>query len=104
MSVIALFVLSVFIWVITTNISKSLELFKIEKKLLQSQKMESIGMLTGGIPHDFNNILTIIMGYVEILKWRIPEGNFGYEESEKILTACNRAKDLISQLLNFSRP
>jgi signal transduction histidine kinase/CheY-like chemotaxis protein len=104
MSAIALFILYLFIWVITTNISKSMELLNIEKRLVQSQKMESIGMLTGGIAHDFNNILTIVMGYAEILKWRIPKGNSGYDETEKILTASNRAKDLISQLLNFSRP
>ena len=79
------------------------ETFELEKRLRQSQKMESIGTLTGGVAHDFNNILTGIIGYAELLKWIIPKGNSGYEEILGILTAGNRAKDLISQLLAFSR-
>jgi PAS domain S-box-containing protein len=79
------------------------ETFELEKRLRQSQKMESIGTLTGGIAHDFNNILSGIIGYAELLKWIIPKGNSGYEEVLGILAASNRAKDLISQLLAFSR-
>jgi PAS domain S-box-containing protein len=79
------------------------EIFELEKRLRQSQKMESIGTLTGGIAHDFNNILSGIIGYAELLKWIIPKGSSGYEETMGILTASNRAKDLISQLLAFSR-
>lgn len=73
-------------------------------RLLQAQKMESIGTLAGGIAHDFNNILMPIIGYAELLKHFIkdassPQLNF----VEQIIIAGNRAKDLVSQILKFSR-
>jgi|WetSurMetagenome_2_1015567.scaffolds.fasta_scaffold01212_3 two-component system, cell cycle sensor histidine kinase and response regulator CckA len=73
-------------------------------RLLQAQKMESIGTLAGGIAHDFNNILMPIIGYAELLKHFItkkdsPELNF----IDQIITAGTRARDLVAQILKFSR-
>ncbi len=77
---------------------------KLEEQLFQSQKMESIGRLAGGVAHDFNNILAGIMGYAELLKLQFdnpdtPEG----QASEVILESAERASDLTGQLLGFAR-
>jgi PAS domain S-box-containing protein len=79
------------------------EMNELEKKYRHAQKMESIGALTGGIAHDFNNILTGILGYAELLKMSFPKDSESLEEIQGIVNASNRAKDLISQLLTFSR-
>lgn len=75
---------------------------KLEKQLIQAQKMEAIGQLAGGIAHDFNNILTAIMGYGNLLKSEIEQ-----EELEKyvsrILKSAQRAANLTKSLLAFSR-
>ena len=77
---------------------------KIEKQLMQAQKLQSIGTLAGGIAHDFNNILTGIMGYAELLdKFEIPEGSSMRPKIEGILKGACRARDLVSQILTFSR-
>jgi PAS domain S-box-containing protein len=74
----------------------------LESQLMQAQKMEAIGALAGGIAHDFNNILAAIVGYSEIIKLRFNEPALrGY--LEQILTSCDRAKSLVSQILTFSR-
>ena len=79
----------------------------LQTQLMQSQKMESIGQLTGGIAHDFNNMLGIILGYAELLKnvnendTASIDGNKGY--INEIQVAGNRAKELIAQMLTFSR-
>jgi two-component system, cell cycle sensor histidine kinase and response regulator CckA len=79
------------------------EMNELEKRLRHSQKMESIGSLTGGIAHDFNNILTGILGYAELLRISLPQSDQVAEEIQGIINASNRAKDLIRQLLTFSR-
>ena len=71
--------------------------------LRQSQKMEAIGTLAGGIAHDFNNMLTPILGYAEIALLRLKPGNDLFEHIESIHQAANRAKELIKQILTFSR-
>ncbi len=76
---------------------------KIEQQLLQSQKMESIGLLAGGVAHEFNNLLTGIYGYGEMLRDDIPEDNEIQETVGHILTATERAADLTRSLLAFSR-
>jgi PAS domain S-box-containing protein len=76
---------------------------RLEQQLRQSQKMEAIGTLAGGIAHDFNNILTAILGYAEILRPQV-RGQSGVEERlAEIARAGARAKDLVSQILTFSR-
>ncbi|PLX48616.1 MAG: hypothetical protein C0613_10565 [Desulfobulbaceae bacterium] len=71
--------------------------------LRQSQKMEAIGTLAGGIAHDFNNMLTPILGYSEIALLRLKPGDDLFEHIEAIHLAANRAKELIKQILTFSR-
>ncbi len=75
----------------------------LERQLIQSQKMETIGTLAGGIAHDFNNIITPIIGYTDLaLMDVLPESPVNIYLSH-VLTAANRAKDLIQQILAFSR-
>ncbi len=75
----------------------------LEQKLMQAQKMESIGTLAGGVAHDFNNILTIINGYSELLLMQIDKNNPIYHKIEGIYKAGERAQKLTGQLLAFSR-
>lgn len=76
---------------------------ELEKKLHQSQKMEAIGLLAGGVAHDFNNQLTIIQGYSEIILNQLEKDNPIYNKIEHIANASDRAKSLTLQLLTFSQ-
>ncbi|MBW2335096.1 MAG: PAS domain S-box protein, partial [Deltaproteobacteria bacterium] len=76
---------------------------KIETQLQQSQKMEAIGTLAGGIAHDFNNILSLIMGYTELAIANLPKDSRARVNMNKLLKAGERAKDLVKQILTFSR-
>ncbi|MBU0679844.1 MAG: response regulator [Proteobacteria bacterium] len=75
----------------------------LETQVRQTQKMEAIGTLAGGIAHDFNNILTAIIGYGQLLAMELPPAGQPQEHLEQILQAGNRAKDLVAQILTFSR-
>lgn len=79
------------------------EKIKLVEQLRQSHKMEAIGTLAGGIAHDFNNLLGIILGYAEMVNDATPENSSTKNKMEKIIKAGNRAKDLVSQILLFSR-
>lgn len=82
---------------------RELELMQREIENLQSQKMESIGRLAGGVAHDFNNLLHVIMGYTEILK-KVSENDPVTEElSQPIMEASEKGRQLVRQLLLFSR-
>jgi len=76
---------------------------KLEAQLQQSQKMEAIGTLAGGIAHDFNNILSSVIGYTELALADEKKGTFQYQNLQEVLLACDRAKDLVKQILTFSR-
>ncbi len=76
---------------------------QLEMQLRQAQKMEAIGTLAGGIAHDFNNILTAILGYGEIVYEGMAEESPLREEQAQVLKAGNRAKELVKQILTFSR-
>ncbi|MBF0233349.1 MAG: response regulator, partial [Desulfamplus sp.] len=76
---------------------------KLETQLRQAQKMDAIGTLAAGIAHDFNNILSAIQGYSEMVMYELAEYSSEKMSMEKILYACSRAKQLIRQILTFSR-
>ena len=82
---------------------------ELEARLRQAEKMEAIGTLAGGIAHDFNNLLAAIMGYTELALLEMPEPDAqrasqpGATCLNEALTAARRARDLVQQILTFSR-
>ena len=75
----------------------------LETKFAQSQKMQAVGKLAGGVAHDFNNILTVIIGNSEFLLMRHPAGDPSFSEINLIHQDALRAANLVKQLLAFSR-
>lgn len=75
----------------------------LELQLRQAQKMSAIGTLAGGIAHDFNNLLTPILGYTDLLLLQLEAGSSQSNYIKEISRAGNRAKDLVKQILTFSR-
>ncbi|MCK9328534.1 MAG: PAS domain S-box protein [Candidatus Cloacimonetes bacterium] len=73
------------------------------RQIQHSAKLESLGTLAGGIAHDFNNILSIILGYAELLKDELKENSLIINDLNEIIKASNRAKEIIRQILLFSR-
>ncbi|MDY6952139.1 MAG: ATP-binding protein [Thermodesulfobacteriota bacterium] len=76
---------------------------RFENQFLQAQKTEAVATLAGGIAHDFNNILSVIVGNSELAIYDIPEDNPSLESLEEIRQACLRGRDLVRQILSFSR-
>ncbi len=76
---------------------------ELEKQLQQTQKMEALGTLAGGIAHDFNNILSIILGYSALIQEEMAPGTPGIEEIGEVIKAGERARELVAQILAFSR-
>ncbi|MBI5895641.1 MAG: PAS domain S-box protein, partial [Desulfobacterales bacterium] len=79
------------------------EKVRLEARLTQAQKMEAIGALAGGIAHDFNNILHPMIGYSELLREDLPAGSPQRQYLDEIISSGLRAKDLVQQILAFSR-
>lgn len=75
----------------------------LEAQFVQSQKMQAIGQLAGGVAHDFNNLLTAISGHCDLLMLRHDQGDPDYGDLEQINQNANRAASLVGQLLAFSR-
>ncbi len=75
----------------------------LQAQLQQAQRLETVGTLAGGIAHDFNNILTAIIGFCQLAKRMVAEDSPAIQALENTLTASFRAKDLVKQLLSFSR-
>ena len=80
-----------------------LEKERLQSQLQQAQKMKSIGTLAGGVAHDFNNILGIILGNTELAMDDIPEWNPARQNLDEVKNACLRAKDVVKQILSFTR-
>jgi PAS domain S-box-containing protein len=76
---------------------------RVEEELAKAQKLESIGMLAGGIAHDFNNLLAIIMGYLEMLKMKIPASCNEFNHVIEAEKAVLRSSDLTKELITFSK-
>ena len=79
------------------------ELKSLEAQIVQSQKMQAIGQLAGGVAHDFNNLLTAISGHCDLLLLRHDRGDPDYADLVQVHQNANRAASLVRQLLAFSR-
>ena len=75
----------------------------LELELRQAQKMEAIGRLAGGVAHNFNNLLTVILGYAEVIGLGMPAGDPNHEAIEQVVKGAERAAAMTRQLLTFSR-
>ncbi|MFY0661242.1 MAG: response regulator [Shimia sp.] len=84
-------------------LSDATELKSLEAQFVQSQKMQAIGQLAGGVAHDFNNLLTAISGHCDLLLLRHDQGDADYADLIQINQNANRAAALVGQLLAFSR-
>ena len=87
-----------------TNIKVAeLEKTKLQDQYMQAQKMESVGRLAGGVAHDFNNMLGVILGHAEMAMDEIDSAQSHYANLQEICKAANRSADLTRQLLAFAR-
>lgn len=76
---------------------------QLEAQLRQSQKMEAVGRLAGGVAHDFNNMLSVILGYAEMALAELPQNSMIHKQIHEIHKAAERSTALVRQLLTFSR-
>ncbi len=79
------------------------ERIKLEEQLMQVRRLESLGQLAGGVAHDFNNMLTPILGYAELIRDDISKDHQHADDLQQIIRAAERARDLTKQLLAFAR-
>jgi PAS domain S-box-containing protein len=75
----------------------------VEKQLRQAQKMESIGRLAGGVAHDFNNMLSVILGYAELALHKVEKAHPLHTDLKEIIKAARRSSDIVQKLLAFAR-
>jgi PAS domain S-box-containing protein len=88
---------------VTERLQAQEEKDRLEAQLYQTQKLEAVGTLAGGIAHDFNNILWAILGYTEMTLMSLPEHSQERFNLEQVMQAGRRARDLVNQILAFSR-
>ncbi len=88
---------------VTEKVLSEKKVAQLQKQVAQAQKMESIGTLAGGIAHDFNNILFPVLGHTEMLLGDVPEDSPFRNSLKEIYTSALRARDLVKQILTFSR-
>ncbi len=89
--------------VLIAVLNDATELKSLEAQFVQSQKMQAIGQLAGGVAHDFNNLLTAISGHCDLLLLRHDQGDADYGDLLQINQNANRAASLVNQLLAYSR-
>ncbi len=88
---------------ITDRLRAEADKKRLESELLQASKMEALGTMAGGIAHEFNNILAAIIGFSEIALEEAASGNPAPEQLKRVISSAVRARDLVSQILAFSR-
>lgn len=85
------------------SLADSTEETKLKRQVAQATKMQAVGQLAGGVAHDFNNVLTAIIGYCDLMLLRHTPGDSDYDDIQQIRANSNRAASLTRQLLAFSR-
>ncbi|MBI5832193.1 MAG: PAS domain S-box protein [Armatimonadetes bacterium] len=90
-------------WDLIERKRAELERERLEAQLIQAQKMEAVGRLAGGVAHDFNNMLSVILGHVELAIDQVPEGDQLHDDLLEMQTAAQRSAELTRQLLAFAR-
>ena len=92
-----------FVWEISDRIRSEREHSRLEGQLRQSQKLEAVGRLAGGVAHDFNNILTTVVGFTDLLRMQIEPGEEAAEIVNQLRRSAERGTVLTKQLLTFGR-
>ncbi|WP_432787963.1 ATP-binding protein [Novosphingobium rhizosphaerae] len=85
------------------SLKDSTEEARLKREIAQATKMQAVGQLAGGVAHDFNNVLTAIIGYCDLILMRHTPGDSDYDDIQQIKANSNRAASLTRQLLAFSR-
>jgi two-component system cell cycle sensor histidine kinase/response regulator CckA len=88
---------------VVLSLKDNREQMKLERQIAQATKMQAVGQLAGGVAHDFNNILTAVIGYCDLMLLRHTPGDADFDDVNQIRQNANRAANLVRQLLAFSR-